>query len=735
MIFRDILISFENNLLDFNKRIFFEEKNYQNKNSMISVNNEIEVSNYCDSVDCYFSKIKKPINPSCFNIQQPSFEFSLEFFKNISNFHYNYKRNLSYDEMLFLFKFIKEKPFKVVELDKGVGIGVINNNLYDSLCLDILSNSDNYVKIDLDPLNDSCNYINETLHNLYKNKNISLKLYNKLKVNKLKCKVGSFRILPKVHKEKFSVRPIVNCRDHFTSDLCLLVDLILRPFVEKCSSYLKDSTHLLQEAEDLEIPDDCELVSGDFDSLYSNIMLEDALNLICDFIKEEHRSDHIDIKAFREILKIIFEFNIFKYKNIFYRQIKGIAMGSKSGPSIANIFVFIYEVVFLRIHRPIFYKRFIDDIFMIIKKGFNFEYLTKSFGELKLNILNGPTVNFLDLNISICILSKKLKFKLFIKPTNTFCYLPTHSNHPSFIFKNIPKSIFMRVRRICSSYSDFLFYCRLFIFQLLNRGYDFILLFKTMFMVSKMKRDSLICYKEKKKFEIENNITFKFPYDFNFLNSKKIIYESFNNIKNRYDFLKDKKLRIINYIQPNINRLLVHNYPINLNNFKLFKFYKCSHNEYCDVCPFSSDHYYIRFNNNFYLPLCINSNCSSKGIIYILKCNLCSNVYYIGESGRSVKKRISEHIKDIQKFRAYYIYKNVSYHFNLIGHNYLQHLSFYIFKIDCNDLHTRRYYESMLIYIFLKNNNNLLNDEKDCDFKYKKFSNLKFKNTFNFCDA
>jgi len=140
---------------------------------------------------------------------------------------------------------------------------------------------------------------------------------------------------------------------------------------------------------------------------------------------------------------------------------------------------------------------------MIIKKGFNFEYLKKTLGELKLNILNGPIVNFIDLNISICILSKKLKFKLFIKPTNTFCYFPTHSNHPSCVFKNIPKSIFMRIRRICSSYSDFLFYCHLFIFQLLNRGYDFILLFKTMFMVSKMNRDSLICYKEKKKFEID----------------------------------------------------------------------------------------------------------------------------------------------------------------------------------------------------------------------------------------
>jgi hypothetical protein len=219
MIFRDLLVSFENNLLDLNKRIFSEHKNYLYKslnsssilNSSNDVNqNDLEISNYCDSLDCYFAKLKKPLNPSRFKIQQPSLEFNIEFFKNISNFQYNYKRNLSNDEISFLFKFIKEKPFKVVELDKNVGIGVINNNLYDSLCLEILSNSDNYIKITQDSLNKSCDEINVILHKLYKEKNISLRLYNNMKINSSKCKVGSFRILPKVHKENFSVRPIVN---------------------------------------------------------------------------------------------------------------------------------------------------------------------------------------------------------------------------------------------------------------------------------------------------------------------------------------------------------------------------------------------------------------------------------------------------------------------------------------------------------------------------------------------
>jgi len=467
--------------------------------------------------------------------------------------------------------------------------------------------------------------------------------------------------------------------------------------------------------------------------LYSNIILEDALNLICDFIRDKHKSVHINIFAFREILKIVFEFNIFKYKDTYYRQIKGIAMGSKCGPSIANTFVFVYESIFLRIHRPIFYKRFIDDIFMIIKKGFNFDFLTKSFGELNLNIVNGPTVNFLDLTIWICKFTNRLKFKLYIKPTNTFCYLPTHSNHPSFIFDNIPISILMRPKRICSNYSDFLYYSRLFIFQLLSRGYNYSSLIKTMFMVSRMDRDSLICYKEKNKFDMDNNIVFKFPYDFNFINSKNICIQSFNNIKTKYDFLKDKKLRIINYIQPNIGRLLVHNFPININKYKLFKYLKCS-DQFCRVCPFSSNHYYIKFDNNFYLPLCINSNCNSRGIIYIIKCNLCSNVFYIGESGRTVNERIYEHIKDIKNFKPYYKYKNVSFHFNLIGHDYRQHLSFYIFKNNCDDYYTRRYYETMLIYIFLNNNNNLLNDEKDCNFSFKRFYDLKFRSMFEFND-
>lgn len=61
-------------------------------------------------------------------------------------------------------------------------------------------------------------------------------------------------------------------------------------------------------------------------------------------------SKHLNIKAFYEILKLIFENNYFKFNKKIYKQLKGIAMGTKCGPSIANVYLYILEIQFLKIH-------------------------------------------------------------------------------------------------------------------------------------------------------------------------------------------------------------------------------------------------------------------------------------------------------------------------------------------------------------------------------------------------
>ena len=78
-------------------------------------------------------------------------------------------------------------------------------------------------------------------------------------------------------------------------------------------------------------------------------------------------------------------------------------MGNIAAPSIANIYLALLEQNFLNIHADdiLAYYRFIDDIFIIVKKHLNINFFKFFFGYLKLNVVGGKTVNFLDLNISL----------------------------------------------------------------------------------------------------------------------------------------------------------------------------------------------------------------------------------------------------------------------------------------------------------------------------------------------
>ena len=85
------------------------------------------------------------------------------------------------------------------------------------------------------------NEINESLFNLCCESKISNRLFKILELDNT-CKLGSIRILPKIHKKKFGVRPTINYRKHPTSDLCALIDKLIRPFVCESSSFKRFST-------------------------------------------------------------------------------------------------------------------------------------------------------------------------------------------------------------------------------------------------------------------------------------------------------------------------------------------------------------------------------------------------------------------------------------------------------------------------------------------------------------
>jgi hypothetical protein len=718
-IIKSFLISFDKNINSINKSILLN-KVCKNKNSSTiefinSMDNSTLELPVCDSLDCVLPLLKSKLNHNC-KLLFDTLDYRLSVLKHLNDLKFTIEPNISFDQFNHLKQFIKLKPFKITDADKNIGSIVLTNQKYMSLGLEHLK-CNAYRKLDYNPFDDSLEKISITLSYLEDNKHLSKDLKKLLSQNN--SKMATFRLLPKLHKTKFSIRPIVNCKNSPTSKLCQFVDLILKPMVNEISTILKDSQALLQTCVNLNYKEKLFLYSCDFESLYTNIDQKHLIRIISEYVSDKLKSRHIDIIGFNTILSLILENNIFSFNKDFYLQIIGLAMGIICGPTLANLYVYLLEKHWLHINNPLVYGRLIDDIFIASIKELNYEDFVKQFHNLKLNICHNKVVNFLDLNINYDFPSNKLKFSLFIKPTNTFSYLLYNSNHKDHIFKNIPKSLFIRIRRICTEYVDYLYFSRMLTFQLITRGHKYETLRKISRTIGNIDRNQLLPYKAKpikdpnyktlnnfSHYKTLNNfshsnIFLKLNYDKSLFNIDEILQKSFSS-----DSFPNCNLNIISKGYNNLGSILIHNFPLD-HSFKRFKMNKCNllNCTYCDLVETSS-YFYV---NNIRLPIMSSGNCSSINCIYIIFCNYCREIY-VGQT-YDMRQRLYQHIYSIKTFVPFYKDKSeIARHFNLKNHDYKKHFSFIVFRHNIENRIDRLSIEADLINIILKINNKILNE-------------------------
>jgi hypothetical protein len=173
-------------------------------------------------------------------------------------------------------------------------------HLYISLTEKILDDKSTYQCLEVNPLEQCLKDYEDLLFDLLDKKEISIKLYESLKSNNLK--LGNLRTLPKLHKKKFSLRPIISYKKHVTSLICVLIDFIIRPYITNSETYIKDSQDFISKTKDLVIDPNSIRGAGDFESLYSNICHLICLNNFGCFFK-----DKIDIKLNKHLIIYLFE--------------------------------------------------------------------------------------------------------------------------------------------------------------------------------------------------------------------------------------------------------------------------------------------------------------------------------------------------------------------------------------------------------------------------------------------
>lgn len=577
-----------------------------------------------------------------------------------------------------------------------------------------------YLALDHNPLDETVSKINSVLNELHTNNHVSLKIKNNLKMNINNCKVGSFRMMAKLHKKSFGWRPILNCINHPTSKLSMFFDFLIKPIIVESTTYIKDSQNLIQLTENLFFKRKPFLYSLDVSSLYPSIDPFHAIPLITEFMSKFLDSTQITNYGFKALLFLFFENNIFQFKDSFFIQTRGLPMGCICGPAIANLYLFILEQKWLILNKPIVYYRFIDDIFLALDSELDFANFEATFVYLKLSVSSGDIVSFLDLNISYNSITKQLRYSLYTKETYVNKFLLPNSNHPEHIFKNIPHSLFIRIRRICSDYIDFIDAAKKLRDNLLERGYDLLIIRSVFNNVSNLDRESLLPYKIKNKnLDFSKNIPFFFHFNSNFNNFNNLVYSSFSKSKQLFPILNNFNLKFINNIETNLNSLFVHNF--NLSFPLICKTYKCGK---CRICNYIYNNSYIKLNNSICINLLSSSNCLNSHLIYIILCTKCK-IFYVGETKMSLFKRISQHLDSILNFIPFKKHHNkeVARHFNLNGHNLLSDFKCCIFKDKLFETNKRESAEIDLIQFINKYYfNNCINIHK----KRNSFQSLAF---------
>ena len=97
------------------------------------------------------------------------------------------------------------------------------------------------------------------------------------------------------------------------------------------------------------------------------------------------------------------------FNNKYYKQVDGVAMGSSLGAALANIFMCSFESKWLRNcpndFKPVFYRRYIDDIFVLFSSPDHAdkfrEYLSSNYPNINFPIEKKEhcCLPFLDINI------------------------------------------------------------------------------------------------------------------------------------------------------------------------------------------------------------------------------------------------------------------------------------------------------------------------------------------------
>lgn len=407
--------------------------------------------------------------------------------------------------------FCANNNLKVIESDKNAGVCIVNDQDYDTEVFRQLNDISTYhpttnahFSASMIELKDRIKCFEKKTLPTSSNKISSLVMNED--------KPAMFYILPKVHKQFESFpkgRPISSTFLKCNKYVSRLLDFVLKPCISVISDLLIDTQHFLLLLNDIKLDPNKKysLVTVDIEGLYTNLKISDCKKHCLTAFKQSNSNTELGLKLndreFLELMSMSLDYNYVKYKEELFFQFRGIEMGNAASVMIANITVF-YELIDMLNGKPeiAFYKRFLDDIFMIVDmenvNNIN-DWVSSTYKHAYLKFTNEfsvKTLNFLDVQVTIKN-GNNIVTSLYRKPMNKHLYLQASSDHPVHLKNSLFFSQGLRLVRICSTYQDRINELFILYNKFLDRGYSSNILYPTLLKLCMYSRKTSLTPKKK----------------------------------------------------------------------------------------------------------------------------------------------------------------------------------------------------------------------------------------------